>query len=412
MRNSLFSLCVLLSGWLSTHAQSFIAPIPSGPDPVTLARIEEWTRVLVNELDYLQEDITSDLAGQTQQQFSRLRREALRDTLGFRQALKRGTSHHRLNIELQRLDGSINAIYSALQNLPARLRSLQRTGRRIRLAGGQIGYFVSNTNPWADSEKSLLRQTTLLESAATELGQITKSFSNSAFGRRIHSSVEHYCEHLAGFRGKLRGNTNLRVLQKEYSDITDDWNSVNQNISRVKPTNETTNLIARAQHVADLHYELGRLVNRKPHDHNHGIGDDRPVVGIPQIPVPGSGDFNRFRQSLQGTWSLEFMQANGQLAKGREPRSTFVINGNRWSVRYAGGNPTTGTFKIVAKGRGHYDADFYIDGQRTPMLTCIKLEGELFHYCSTSAEQGRPTRFSAPRGNKAQSYSVWRKIRR
>lgn len=398
MRRMLTSMVfVLFGGALS--AQDFVGPTLRPVDRETMARIQEWTRVLINELDFLQDDISSDITDpRVKQALTRLRRGSLQEALTFQRQIRGPIDYHRLAHGLEHIEEHLTPLLRSLDELPARLRSLHRTIRRIRLASTEVGYFVSATNPWVDQRKRLARHTKSLEEVAADLASITRLYQGTTIGRNIQAATSHYCEGLEAFQKQLGAKGQPGRMRKQFTALDNDWQSLARQISRYSPRRGSRSVLhARAERVGHLHHELGKLLN----------------VDTREIPIGGFDEraAQQFHQRLQGTWYILLAKANGIRSKGEDPNHLMIFTGNQYILQQ-GKAQSRGTFRIVDGASNPKQVDFISADGRTVYPGILQIEGDILRYCATGdPAKPRPDAFETRRGD-SRSLSIWRRARR
>src|SRR5262249_39125250 len=102
-----------------------------------LAPIQEAARQLAREIEYLQEDIVTELEGQKERTLYRQADSVLVDSDQFQKSLKPGAVRKQLYKEFDGLDHKLHELLKAVQALGPEQRLLQRSAARVDTADEQ-----------------------------------------------------------------------------------------------------------------------------------------------------------------------------------------------------------------------------------------------------------------------------------
>lgn len=129
------------------------------------------------------------------------------------------------------------------------------------------------------------------------------------------------------------------------------------------------------------------------------------------ISKPAAAEIN----ALQGTWGLMVYVLNGRQIRSEDPRSTWTVEGDRWTSRWVGENGSvqvaSGTMRFVENKNGVRSVDLiHTEGlyKGRTTFSIVQQEGDSIKYCYSGSAESRPQTFSSSEGD-GTGLVLWRK---
>jgi hypothetical protein len=264
-------------GTLLVLAMPFLAraqaPVVERPlEPQELAPIQEATRELAREVEYLQEDIVSDLGAQTDRALYRQVDAALGNIYQLQVTLKPGVTRAEAFKQFDAVEQKLHELLKAVRALGPDQRLLKRTAARVAAADEALHQALAAREPsdlrlrqaLEGQTRSLVMATGLLDkSAQYALGEAPGRGVLVADLRALAVATE-------AFQKSLTGGADRAQLESDFAAVNKAWERAIAGLQDLKP-NENVHLLHAAARVEQLHESLFRLL---------GLKGERPRLSI------------------------------------------------------------------------------------------------------------------------------------
>lgn len=398
-----FKFLIVMTGLLSllasnpVQAQFGVGPVPRQVDSVRLARIEEWTRVLINELDNLEDDIVFDVQVRgLAQKLAVARKTTLIQAVRFQSELSDGRVTHRdLHREFHKLDDLAVSLIRDLDQAGNRYRSLRRTNKSLKFAQHHLHYFVENNNPWANQDRVVQRQFQALSQTAQDFQTTIQGLPRGSAARRdLQLAAKAYLDQLNTFGGGVQRDVGKPQLRRSWGPVDQNWHGVAKHVTSIPLTADTYQLHTRAEKLREAHGAVADLLGAQEFQQRAPL-----LAG------------QRFLGQLQGTWDMIGREVNGRGIQIRPGTAQTTFQGNRYAIR-SGGIVRQGTIRIIQQTQDYVHVDYVPDtNPREPFHVILRVEDDTLFYSGTVYGEPRPTTFRTRPGDKLTSV-VYKKVKR
>ena len=212
-----------------------IAAVVAGPvtaqqatDAEYLGRVQEWSRQLVNDLDYLQQDLSYDVPGQRGRELAELAAVAYQRARQLHRGLKVGVSREQLYKDFSALDAPLHKLLHAVRSLPANERSIHRAAARVHNADQQLHHALSHGDETpARVPEVLTRQIRLLAQQASELsGTIDWATGGSSVGARMRKAGSTFSAAAQQLRVSVEEGYDQEKVRRDFVQVANAWREV------------------------------------------------------------------------------------------------------------------------------------------------------------------------------------------
>ncbi len=241
------------------------------PTREELASIQEATRNLTREVEYLQ-DVVEEQGDEKERGLYRQADVVLAGVEAFRKSLKPATTRERLYKEFDERDPKLHELLKSVQGLGPEQRLLKRAAAKVRAADDQLHYalFVGDTSE-ARTKQVLERQTHSFLDAAQQLDK-TGAYSLGAVQGRgvLVGDLHKLAEEAEQFQKGLAAGNDRAQLRKDFAAVNRAWERVIQGMRNLR-AGDHMHLLRAAGQFDRVHERLYRLL---------GIEGERPQFVI------------------------------------------------------------------------------------------------------------------------------------
>jgi hypothetical protein len=229
--------------------------------PEGLTAMQEAARELAHEIQYLQEDIVTELGTQKERTLYRETDAILADLERFQRTLKPGTAREPLYKQFDALDQRLHKLLEGIRALGAERRLLQRSAERVEAADEVLHHAVFELDTSAARKaQSLERQARILVTTAQQLNKTAAYALGAAPGRGVLvADLRTFAAESERFQKSVANRANRELLQKEFTAVNDAWKRVIQAFQDLPPT-ENVYLLHSATQVDHTLEHLFRLL--------------------------------------------------------------------------------------------------------------------------------------------------------
>jgi len=259
----LFGLAVLmLVAPLAVHGQRASKDDSLGREE--LAPIQEAARELAREVEYLQEDIVTELKGAKERTLYRQADGVLGGVEKFQRALKPNVSRDELYKAFDGLDQQLHELLKGVQALGKEQRLLQRSAARVGDADDQLHYALSSHDTSEIRTRQVLeRQTRALAAAASRLDKTAEYALGTVRGRGVLvANLGKLAEAAERFQKSQASGADREQLRRDFASVNRAWERAVRGLEDLKPQ-ESVHLLRSAGSVDRLHERLFRLLGLK-----------------------------------------------------------------------------------------------------------------------------------------------------
>lgn len=244
----------------------------SDPDRLDLAPLREASDELAREVDYLQDEIATEMTGQAQNAFYKQADVVLGAILRFRQSLKEGVPREKVYMDFDGVDQGIHDLVKALKDLGPEQRWLHRSAARIRAADEQLHYALSASDTSNAKARQLLeRQTSAFVIASRQLDKMAQYALGTVQGRGVFvDDLRKLADAAEAFEKKMTAGAKGEQLRIDFAPVNRAWERAIHGLKNLTP-GENFHLQRLADRVERLHERLFRML---------GIQGERPRLTI------------------------------------------------------------------------------------------------------------------------------------
>lgn len=249
-----------------------VSPAPASaddrvPSREELASIQEATRDLAREVEYLQ-DIVSEQDGEKERALYRQADAVLAVVEAFQKSLKPETTREHIYNAFDEQDRKLHELLKAVQGLGPEQRLLKRGAAKVRAADDQLHYvlFVGDTSE-ARTKQVQERLTRSLLDAAQQLDKTGRYSLGAVQGRGVLVGDLHkLAEDAEQFQVGLAAGKDRAQLRKDFAAVNQAWERAIQGMQNLR-AGDHMHLLRAAGKFDRLHERLFRLL---------GIAGERP----------------------------------------------------------------------------------------------------------------------------------------
>lgn len=349
----------------------------------TLARSQEWTQVMLQDLDLLLQNVRQEVRDpRRRQRLIQQTDDLLGDVLVFQRMLRPGVGPGPLLKRYRDIDRKLEGLLADLAQTPPQQGGLSFTNRRLHFTHNRLHQLMASLHDAPDGLPggSLVRYARLLQQEVRDLDEaVGRAFPASPWAAPLRQQIGQLQRELEHFREAAVHDADYKHLRKDYHAVDRAWDQVDLSLYQLGlHRNGQVQAVwrqAKAQHDA-----LSSLLHLD--ESSEGKTLDR----------------------LQGTWVLVTLYDGGVPTDVNEygqkrftfKGNTFVVTENNQFVNAGkfhvtdGQGPTKRLDLTITRGHGA--------GRQLEAIFALR-DNHLFY----AAGESRPTHFGQ------NQYSVWRR---
>ncbi len=225
-----------------------------------LASIQEATRVLAREVEFLQ-DVVAEQSGQKEWSLYRQADAVQANIVDLQKLLKAENSRKALYEAFDKLDRKVHEFLKDAQAPGPEQRLLRRLAARVSAADEELHYALFAKDASKDRAKQLLeRQARGLSAAARQLDTTAGYALAGIQGKGVLAAELHkLAEAAEQFEKSLASGTDRPLLLKDFAKVNQAWERAVQGLGKLR-AGDSMHLIRAAGQMDRLHERLFRLL--------------------------------------------------------------------------------------------------------------------------------------------------------
>jgi exonuclease VII large subunit len=236
--------------------------------PEDLSAMQEAARELSREIQFMQEDIVTELGTQKERTLYRETDAILADLERFQKMLKPGTARESLYKQFDALDQRLHKLISAVRALGPEQRLLRRSVERVAAADEVLHHAVTELDTSAARKvQSIDRQARILVTAAQQLNKTAAYALGAVPGRGVLiADLRTFAAETERFQKSVANRANQELLQREFTAVNDAWKRAIQALQDLPPAENVHLLHSATQvdHSLEHLFQLLGLDGKRP----------------------------------------------------------------------------------------------------------------------------------------------------
>lgn len=218
-----YVLCVMLAGLVVSPAAAQRAT-----EADYYNQVRDWSRQLVNDLEYIQQDIAYEVKGPRGRQLSELAGTTYQLAHRFHRGLKTNVPREQLYRDYQRMDDHVHKLLRAIRDLGPNERSLQRAAARVHNADQQLHYALSQGDTSEPRGRDVLtRQLHLLAQQAADMSAtIDWATQGSAAGARMRQAGTTFADAAQHLHESAEKNASPDHIRRDFGRVANAWREI------------------------------------------------------------------------------------------------------------------------------------------------------------------------------------------
>jgi len=237
-----------------------------------IAPIQEAARELAREVEYLQEDIITELAEQKERTLFQQADAVLSAVQQFERSLKPGASPDQMLKDFEAFDPKLLELLKTVQALKPENRLLRRSAARVANADQELHLALFTQEPSESLARKIVEhQSQALVGAARQLDKAAQYAVGAAPARGVLAADLHKAAEAAEqFQKNVASGGDKQQWRKAFAAFNKNWEAAVRGFAELKPE-EHVYLLRAADRVDRLHDRLFRLL---------GMEGERPRLTI------------------------------------------------------------------------------------------------------------------------------------
>ena len=190
--------------------------------------VREWSRRLVNDLEYLQQDISYEVKGPGGRQLADLANATYQSAVHFNRGLRNDVAREHLYRDFQQLDAHLHKLLRAVRDVGPAGSSLQRAAQRVHYSDQQLHYALSAGDDTPDRGRDVLgRQTDVLVHQAAEYIRVMDwATMGSGAGARLRDAARAFSDAARRLERAEDRSVDPNRLRQDFVRVADAWREV------------------------------------------------------------------------------------------------------------------------------------------------------------------------------------------
>lgn len=233
-------------------------------DADVLAKVREAARGLSREVEFLAEDIVSELGAAKERTLYQRTDALLVSVDAFLRLLKAETPREEIDKSFDRLDEQVHGLMAAVAESGKDNRLLQRAAARVGWADDQLHHALFMGDPAENRlAETLQRRAGSLADSADRLERAASYSLASTPGREVLiGNAKKLAAACRRFEKSVDDKAGRETLSERFADVTQAWQRVAQGMEDLK-TSESTYVLHSASQIDRLHESIFRTLGGK-----------------------------------------------------------------------------------------------------------------------------------------------------
>lgn len=229
-----------------------------------LVKIQDAARDLSRQVEFLEEDLVSELSGAKERSLYSQVDALLANIEKFRKSLKADARRDDITQSFDRLDDEVHKLLTAIASAAKEVPALRRAATRVGWADDQLHHALFMQDGGENRQtQTLQRKSHAMADAAARLDRVAEYSLAATPGRAVlTANIKKLADSCKRFQKSVDNKMDRDALQKQFAEVTQAWQQVTQGMADLK-TSEGAYLVQNASELDRLHESIFRILGGK-----------------------------------------------------------------------------------------------------------------------------------------------------